>query len=1078
MTQPSEPARTSLEHRARVERVRALYASLPSSIVLSILAMGLLLYVHLPIRPHGPLTLWASVFAAVTLVRLASLLHVRRSRAHRHAPGLWLAVFGVLVVLVGLIWGSAAWILYRPGTGMEQSYLMFAIAGLAAGGIINLVGSWPIAWVYLFATLGPFIVRFALLAEPEAMPWVALLTLYLAALMAMSFRLSSETLFRIRERLRQGEDAARQIHEQAMYRTLVESTTAVLWEAGAGHDGFAYVSPEVESVLGYRPETWLAEPRFWADHIHPEDRDWVVSYCRREARARRSHTVEYRMLARDGSVVWVRDSVNVVQDENGQTRLFGAMLDVTEQHLAQRRIEYGAGLQRLMVEASREFMQTDEPVLDRVLNATLERVGRWCDVDRAYLIRFSPDRRAFTNTHEWVADGITDEIGNLQQVSTTEIPQLQARLERHEAVLISRVADLGPEWAVEKALFEGQRIQSLICLPVVASERLIGLVGFDSVRRERAWADREVSLLQVLGDLIGAAIHRAEVETRLRSSESLRRHAEALAGMGSWQWDIGSDSFEASEEWRKVTGVGDGPLTRDQVLALTPDAERGLVEAALTNTVERGAPYNVEHRIVRPDNGEVRWIKVHADPFQRDDGMPCLRGFAQDITDRKRDAEALFRLAHYDSLTGLPNRVLALDRLDHALHHAHRKGRSASMLFLDLDHFKKINDTLGHAVGDRVLKLAAERLCAQLREDDTVARIGGDEFLILLEETADERRLVTVANKLLHAFREPFDLDGRDMMLTISIGIAVYPQDGGTADELMRNADTAMYHAKGEGRNGFQFFTAAMNEDVSRQLEIEESLRVALDRGEVTLAYQPIVRVKDGHPVGAEALLRWTHPRLGPIAPAEFIPLAEHVGLIEAVGDFVIRNGLRQLARWHAAGHDEMRLSINVSPRQFREESLAENLLVALDTFGLSPRSVSIEITEGVLLSGAESVMRTLRTLREHGVGVVMDDFGTGFSSLSYLRDYPFDVLKIDRRFVQGVETDKADLQLVVSAIRLGQALGMAVVAEGVETEGQDTLLRREGCEFAQGYRYGHPMPAEEFLAALERPITVSASER
>ena len=335
-----------------------------------------------------------------------------------------------------------------------------------------------------------------------------------------------------------------------------------------------------------------------------------------------------------------------------------------------------------------------------------------------------------------------------------------------------------------------------------------------------------------------------------------------------------------------------------------------------------------------------------------------------------------------------------------------------------------------------------------------------------------------MANKLLQAFREPFDLDGRDMMLTISIGIAVYPQDGRSADELMRNADTAMYHAKAEGRNGFQFFTAAMNEDVSRQLEIEESLRAALDRGELTLAYQPIVRVKDGHPVGAEALLRWTHPRLGPISPAEFIPLAEHVGLIQQVGDFVIRNGLRQLARWHAAGHEDMRLSINVSPRQFREESLAENLLVALDTFGLSPRSVSIEITEGVLMSGAESVMRTLRTLREHGVGVVMDDFGTGFSSLSYLRDYPFDVLKIDRRFVQGVETDKADLQLVVSAIRLGQALGMTVVAEGVETEGQDTLLRREGCEFAQGYRYGHPMPAEEFLEALQRPVSVSAAEQ
>jgi diguanylate cyclase (GGDEF)-like protein/PAS domain S-box-containing protein len=861
-----------------------------------------------------------------------------------------------------------------------------------------------------------------------------------------------------------------------MYRTLVESTTAVLWEADAGGGGHSYVSPEVETVLGYRPEAWIRDKRFWDNHIHPEDRDWVVSYCRREARARRSHALEYRMLADDGSVVWVRDSVNVIALDDGRVRLVGAMVDVTEQHITQRNIEYGAGLQRLMVEASREFMQVEHGRLDALLTRTLNRVGEWCSVDRAYLIRFSPDHERFTNTHEWVAEGVSAEIDNLQQSSAHEIPNVLARLEQREALKVSSVAQLGPDWSSEKRIFEAQDIQSMICLPVVASDVLIGLVGFDSVGRERAWTDQEVSLLQVLGDLVGSAIHRAEVEKRLRASESLRRHAEALACMGSWQWDIGSDQFEASDEWRKVTGVGPGPLAFDDVLQLTPPDERDRVEEALAATVDTGSPYNIEHRIVRPDNGETRWIKVHADPFEKENGTPALRGFAQDITDRKQDAEALFRMAHYDNLTDLPNRVLALDRLNHALKHAHRTGQSVSMLFLDLDHFKKINDTLGHSVGDRILQQAAERLVEHLREDDTVARIGGDEFLILLDDTADERRLVALANQLLRSSRDPFMLNGREMMLTLSIGIAVYPQDGETADELMRNADTAMYHAKGEGRNGFQFFTAAMNEDVSRQLEIEESLRTAIDRGELTLLYQPIVAVKDGRPVGAEALLRWTHPRLGSISPEEFIPLAEHVGLIEVVGDFVMRNGFRQLARWHAAGYSDMRLSINVSPRQFREESLAENLLVALDTFGLKPTSISIEITEGVLLSGAESVMRTLRTLRDYGVGIAMDDFGTGFSSLGYLRDYPFDVLKIDRRFVQGIETDKADQQLVVSAIRLGQALDMAVVAEGVETGAQDALLRREGCEFAQGFLYGHPMAADDFIEALEFPVAASGT--
>jgi diguanylate cyclase (GGDEF)-like protein/PAS domain S-box-containing protein len=1077
MQQPSASNRPSLEHRVQVEQARTLFASLPSSIVLGSLVVALLVYMHWSSRPESGLIGWAGAFVLVSLARAGLLLRVRATRAYRDAPGPWLIAFGVLTVMVGAIWGSSAWVLLRPVGELEQTFLMFSIAGLAAGGIINLAGSWRIAWVFLAATLVPFMVRFGLFQGEDALPWIALVGLYLLALMAMSLRLARETEYRIRERLLQGDDAERQISEQVMYRTLVESTTAVLWEADAGGGGHSYVSPEVETVLGYRPSAWISDKRFWDNRIHPEDRDWVVSYCRREARARRSHALEYRMLAADGSVVWVRDSVNVVALEDGRTRLVGAMVDVTEQHIAQRSIEYGAGLQRLMVDASREFMQVEPRGLDVLLTRTLARVGEWCNVDRAYLIRFSGDHQHFTNTHEWVAAGVTEEIHNLQREPTSRIPNVLARLEQREALMVSSVAQLGPDWASEKALFNSQDIQSLICLPVVASDVLIGLVGFDSVGRERAWTDQEVSLLQVLGDLVGAAIHRAEVEERLRASESLRRHAEALACMGSWQWDIGSDGFEASDEWRKVTGVGSVTLTREDVLGLTPEEERPLVEAALAETVARGTSYKLEHRIVRPDNGETRWIKVHADLFEKENGTPALRGFAQDITERKQDAEALFRLAHYDNLTGLPNRVLALDRLDQSLKHAHRSKQSVSMLFLDLDHFKKINDTLGHSVGDRILQQAAERLVEHLREDDTVARIGGDEFLILLDDTADERRLVGLANQLLRSFREPFILDGREMMLTLSIGIAVYPQDGETADELMRNADTAMYHAKGEGRNGFQFFTAAMNEDVSRQLEIEESLRTAIDRGELNLLYQPIVRVRDGQPVGAEALLRWTHPQLGRISPEEFIPLAEHVGLIEAIGDFVMRNGFRQLARWHAAGYEQMRLSINVSPRQFREESLAENLLVALDTFGLKPTSISIEITEGVLLSGADSVMRTLRTLRDYGVGIVMDDFGTGFSSLGYLRDYPFDVLKIDRRFVQGIETDKADQQLVVSAIRLGQALGMAVVAEGVETEAQDQLLVREGCDYAQGYRYGHPMPAEEFLASLEHVITLSLSQ-
>lgn len=1063
-------AETTIEYGAdaptrgvRAARLRSLYSSIPLSIIIGGAVVALLVFVHLPIRPVQSLMIWAGAYAVIALARLAALLIVRRTRDHHRHPERWMLVFAVLTVLGGLLWGATAIVLLRPESSPDQAILMFVIAGLTAGGVVNLAGSWPLAWLFMVASLGPFLVRFAGPEFGGSGPMLVMMVIYMLAMMSASVRLARDTEFQIRSRFKLREEAEKRQREQAIYRTLVESTAAVLWEADAETLTFQYVSPEVEGVLGYTPEEWLADPDFWSTHIHPEDRDWVVSYCQREARARRSHSMEYRMRARDGSTVWLRDTVNVVRDESGATRLVGSMLDVTDQHLAARRLEYASGLQRLMVDASREFIQSSQESLDRTLTTTLERVGRWCEVDRAYLIRFTDDLSSYSNTHEWVADGITAEMGNLQDMPSTTIPHLMDRLKRHEPVVISSVAELGSEWHEERAIFDEENIRSLITLPVVSGDRLIGLVGFDSVRHERVWSDRESALLQVLGDLIGAAIGRNEVESRLRSSEGLRQHAESLAGMGSWQWEIGSERFEASEEWRNVVGVGGQTLTRTNVLALTPDSERARVAATLAETVETGAPYSIEHRIIRPDNGEARWIKVYADLVEGSDGVQRLCGFAQDITDRKQDAEALFRLAHYDSLTGLPNRVLALDRLEQSLRHARRVGTPVAVLFLDLDHFKKVNDTLGHAVGDRILKEAATRLLGQLREEDTVARIGGDEFLILLDDNINERDLVTVTQKLLQAFRKPFTLEGREIMLTASIGVAVSPQDGESGDELMRNADTAMYHAKNEGRNGFQYFTAAMNEDVSRQLELEEALRLSLGRDELALVYQPIVRVEDGQTVAVEALLRWKHPVLGDVSPAEFIPLAEHVGLIDRIGAFVIETGLTQLAHWHAAGYEGLGLSINVSPRQFRDEALAQDLLLALEEHGLPPSAISLEITEGTLLSGAEPIQATMHTLRDSGVGVVMDDFGTGFSSLGYLRDHPFDALKIDRRFVRDIEHNPADLQLVASAIRLGHALGMDVIAEGVENEKQLEMLAAEGCPLAQGFYLGRPMPPADF---------------
>lgn len=725
---------------------------------------------------------------------------------------------------------------------------------------------------------------------------------------------------------------------------------------------------------------------------------------------------------------------------------------------AQSDLEYVSGLQRLMVDVSRDLFEADEAALDDVLSDTLARIGQWCRADRAYLIRFTPDLASYSNTHEWVAPGISAEMHNLQNIPATTIPMLLARLKRKERAVLPQVAELDDRWAAEKRLFAEEDIKSLISLPIFSSQRLVGLIGFDSVREMRDWSDEEAALLQILGDLIGVAIERMAKERQLRASEALRTHAEALAGMGSWEWTVGSEAFTASTEWRNVMGCGNGPLTRDQVLRLTPPDDRVRVIDALEQTVATGETYSIQHRIDRPDNDEQRWVEVHAELVDLGEEGKRLRGFAQDITERKATEKKLFNLAHYDNLTGMPNRILVLDRLQQALKRARRNAGQVAVLFLDLDQFKKVNDTLGHDAGDRTLVDAASRLQNLFRERDTVARIGGDEFVILLDEVERVSDVIASASKVIDAFHEPLTVAGREFVLTASIGIALSPHDGATAHDLLRNADTAMYHAKKKGRDGYQFFTRSMNDAVERRLALEEALRGAVSRHELYLHYQPLIRLSDRVCVGAEALLRWRHRKLGDVSPDEFVDVAEQGGLIQELGEFVIERVVRQVAEWRSRLAPDFCVSVNVSPRQFRDPRLAEKIISSMKGAGLSGDGLEIEVTEGVLLPGRKEVDHTLKALRRNGVGLVMDDFGTGYASLSYLRDHPFTSLKIDRSFIGNLDTDQRQRQLVVSALRLGQALGMKVVAEGVETEQQLEVLVEEGCQLAQGFLFSKPV--------------------
>lgn len=476
----------------------------------------------------------------------------------------------------------------------------------------------------------------------------------------------------------------------------------------------------------------------------------------------------------------------------------------------------------------------------------------------------------------------------------------------------------------------------------------------------------------------------------------------------------------------------------------------------------------------RKKNGDIFWEHAHIAPIFDNSGVTKhYLALKQDVTQYKQQEEKILHQAHYDSLTGLPNRLLSLERLAQMIKDAKRCNNKLAVLFLDLDDFKKVNDTLGHSVGDELLIQAAARLQNTIRSDDVVGRLGGDEFIILFNDIDDQEDVETAANKLLQQFYQPFQLESRELVSTISIGIALYPNDSLDAKELLRQADSAMYHSKEQGRNTYTFFTDQMNNDMHRRLKVEEQLRNALKNSELTVYFQPFVDIRNRKIIGAEALLRWYNPELGHVTPDEFIPIAEQTGLILSIGKFVLETAFAAAYHWQTYFNRQFKIAINVSPKQFRENKFVDLLKALLGQYDIKPSSVELEITEGVLLSGDLVINHNLSAINDIGISISMDDFGTGYSSLSYLRSYPFDTLKVDKSFINDITVDPGDLELVGAAIAMGHGLNLNVVAEGIETEEQYQLLNALKCDYGQGYLFSKPLPQAEFEALLEKQESI-----
>jgi diguanylate cyclase (GGDEF)-like protein/PAS domain S-box-containing protein len=515
-----------------------------------------------------------------------------------------------------------------------------------------------------------------------------------------------------------------------------------------------------------------------------------------------------------------------------------------------------------------------------------------------------------------------------------------------------------------------------------------------------------------------------------------------------------------------MTGYGEGEVRGRRPTLLGDERHDEAFFAELWNSVHHTGRWQGE-LWGRSKSGEVRPYLMTVSTLHDEQGVVLnYVAVMRDISNIKQSQQQLEYLANYDALTGLGNRNLFLTQLKVGIERAARHRRGLALIFIDLDNFKVINDTLGHDVGDQLLSEVARRLKACVRQEDIVCRLGGDEFTVYVEDFADPQLLVSTAQRLVQAVSEPYQITGHDIFVTASIGISTYPNDGATISELVKNADVAMYKVKEQGRNGFQFFREDMNARAFERLVFVSGLRRALERNEFRLVYQPQVDLTDRRTRGAECLLRWNHPDLGEVSPGSFIPVAEETGLIVPIGVWVFRSVCEQLSRWGGL-RSPGRISVNLSARQFRQPDLVDAIRSAVAEAGVSAAMLGVEVTESALIDDPEKASVTLSRLKDMGLAISIDDFGTGYSSLSYLKRFPIDCLKIDRTFVRDIATDPDDAAIVTAIITMAQSLKLDVVAEGVENQEQLDFLRARGCAAAQGFFFSRPLPAEAFRSML-----------
>ncbi|WP_434560552.1 EAL domain-containing protein [Pseudomonas sp. Z5-35] len=964
------------------------------------------------------------------------------------------------------------------------------------------------------------------------LPGLLLLVGILAVVIRINRRLSSEIARRVdlEQELRSSE-----YH----YRGLVESLSAIAWEARVSDFTYSYVSPHAEELLGYPLAHWLI-PGFWRNIIHPADLIRAQTYCDHEVLAGRDHCIDYRVITADGRCLWVRDIVSLIKHGH-EPLMRGLMIDISEAKHTEEALRLSEQkfasvfrqcpdilvIARLhdgcLLEVNKAFEEQIGLTAAQVVGKSATNLDIWGiqGVGPGLLLRLQAGsirnlEMPFRRNNGQVFTGLISaepfdldttpalvvvvrDISQLketqQQLQTSEEKFAKAFHASPDGLLLSRQSDgllievndgFSRITGFNSALSVDRSTLDLgIWVDLNERKQMLDLLQRDGFVRDFSCHirrnDGQIRLCEVssrplpIGNEDCMLTIARDITERHFMQEKLQQAATVFESTaeGVLITDTQQHISAVNRAFTEITGYSETEALGHTPRLLASGLHDSAFYAAMWHQLTAEGHWQGEISN-RRKNGELypSWLTISAVRNQEQHITHFVAVFA-DISSLKHAQARLDYQAHHDPLTGLPNRTLFESRLLTALNNQQENGGQGAVLFLDLDRFKHINDSLGHPVGDLLLKGIAVRLREQLRDIDTVARLGGDEFIILLPGLQQPSDAEHIAQKLLSCFGAPFQAGEHEFFISASIGTSLYPQDGCDVATLVKNADAAMYRSKAKGRNRVESYTRDLTAQASERVALEHELRRAIERNELSLSFQPKISLIDNRLVGAEALIRWTHPTFGDVPPEHFIPLAEENGMILQIGDWVLETACRQLHEWNSS-HDSLGpLSVNLAGVQLRQPNLLGRIEQLLRENHLEPGLLQLEITENFIMSQAEEALAVLHQLKKLGVQLAIDDFGTGYSSLSYLKRLPLDILKIDQSFVRGLPDDPHDAAIVRAIIALGRSMQFTIIAEGVETLAQQQFLAEEGCEQIQGYIVSLPLCAEEFAATFLH-VTVS----